>query len=139
MSVTCTPVLVGRDPHRSRQFSILAVAIFLVCLVGYTAPVIGGGLPPSLGVFASIVIVVGVAMVHAYLNDGLLVTILLTVAVGVAGIPALQIAGSLDPIIEVTPAESLAITLWFGGLGLGAFVIGAGTRRVVTYIRGECV
>lgn len=76
-----------------------------------------------------------VAMVHAYLNDGLLVTTLLTVAVGVAGIATLRIAASLDPVIAVSPFESLVITLWFAGLGLGAFVIGAGTRRVVTHIR----
>lgn len=134
MNIASTPVLVGRDSHRSRRFFILAGAIFLACLVGYTAPVISGGLPSFLAVLASIVIVVGVAMIHAYLNDGLLVTTLLTVAVGVAGIPGLHLADSFDPAIEVTPVESLALIVWFAGLGIGAFVIGAGTRRVVTHI-----
>jgi hypothetical protein len=140
MSVTRTPVLVGRDQHRSRQFAMLAVGIFLACSMGYTVPVIVGWNPLFyLGVVASFVIVVGVAIVHAYLNDGLLVTTLLTGAVGAAGIPAQQLATRLDPVIAVTPVESLVLTLWFGGLGLGAFVIGAGTRRVVTYTRMKSV
>jgi hypothetical protein len=135
MDVTRTPVLVGRDQHRSRQFSLLAGAIFLACFVGYTALLIVGRLPVFLIGVASIGIVFGVAVVHAYLNDGLLVTTLMTVAVGVAGVLALQIAASIYSFIELTPSESLGITLEFAALGLGAFVIGTGTRRVVTYIR----
>lgn len=140
MSVTRSPVLVGRDQHRSRQFSMLAGAIFLACLVGYTAPVIAGGLPHFLVIFASIGIVFGVAVVHAYLNDGLLVTTLLTVAVAFGGLLALQIASGVHPVIApVSPILVLGLTLEFACLGLGAFVIGAGTRRVVTYIRGGYV
>ena len=136
MSLTSNPVLVGRDQHRSRQFSMLAGAIFLACFVGYTAPVISGGLPPFLGVFASIVIVFGVATIHAYLNDGLLVTTLLMVVVGVGGVLALHIASGVHPfIVPVDPPTALGISLEFAGLGLGAFIIGAGTRRGVTHIR----
>nr|WP_264383106.1 hypothetical protein [Halocatena marina] len=80
--------------------------------------------PPFLAVLAAIAIVVGVAMVHAYRNDGLLVTTLLTVAVGVAGIPRLHLEDSLGPVLAVTLVESLALIVWFAGLGIGAFVVG---------------
>lgn len=139
MSVTRNPVLVGRDQHRSRQFALLAGAIFLACVVGYTAPVITGGYLSLFYIVASIGIVFGVATIHAYLNDGLLVITLLTVAVAFGGLLALQIASVVHPVITVRPLLVLGLTLEFVGLGLGAFVIGAGTRRVVTYIRGGYV
>ncbi|MFC6963252.1 hypothetical protein ACFQL7_04590 [Halocatena marina] len=92
-------------------------------MVGYTIPV-SAGEPPFLAVLAAIAIVVGVAMVHAYRNDGLLVTTLLTVAVRVAGIPGLHLEDSLGPVLAVTLVESLALIVWFAGLGIGAFVVG---------------
>lgn len=78
------------------------------------------------------------AMVNAYLNDGLLVSTLITVAVALGLVLALGIRVGLDPLGSALftrePAVLLSITVILFGIGVGAFVIGAGTRRVVTHI-----
>lgn len=136
MGITASPVLFGHNQHRSRQFSIIAVAIFLLYSMVYTAPVIGDKIPSFQVLYITIAIAFGVAIVNAYLNDGLLVSTLITGAVGVGGLLAMYIGASLGPVTYSTaPYVPVLIIGIFVGVGVGAFIIGAGTRRVVTYIR----
>jgi hypothetical protein len=77
-----SPILFGRDQHRTRQCSLLAAVVFLVSTVVYSAVLFGVILSTSPLVFLPVVIAVGGAVGHAYLNDGLLGSLLVTVALG---------------------------------------------------------
>ena len=136
MSVTSTSILFGRDQHRSRQFLILAAAIFLVSIAFYGGVAIDA--IPFIWqlAYVPVLIAVGGAMVNAYLNGGLLVSAMNTVGIALAvvlthGISAILFPSSYHPGV----AFYLVFTVIFLGIGVGAFVVGAGTRRVVTFIR----
>lgn len=132
MNIIGSPALIGRDQYRSRQFSKLAAVLFLFSAVVYSAVVLGG-LPDTFPFMVGpVVIALGVATLNAYLNDGLLVSALMTVAFAFGGIIAMLIDASLGPIsYPITLTGTLSITLFFVGMGVGAFVIGAGSRRIV--------
>lgn len=138
MNIISTSALCGRDQHRSRQFLSLAAAIFLVCTVFYSGT--GIGAIPFIWqlVYVPVVIAVGGAIVNAYLNDGLLVSIMITLAFPLGW----ALAGGIGIILGEFVYKSyvqvglffLSVTVISISLGVGAFVVGAGIRRVTTHI-----
>lgn len=136
--ITSTSVLFGRNQHRTRQFLSLAAAIFLASTVFYGGAAIDA--IPFIWQLAYVPVVIGVggALVNAYLNDGLLVSVLCTVGVALAvvfthGINVIADSSASFP----SEAYYLSITVILLGIGVGVFVVGAGTRRVVTHIGCE--
>ena len=139
MSITESPILFGRNQHRTRQVLIFAVVIFFVSLVLYTSFPVYDGLPVTfLVIVPSISIIAGaVALVSAYLNDGLLVSAL----VPVMAVIGLEISLGIWLYFDLVPSYDPAgfgfipgfLALAFG-IGVGVAAVGASTRRVVTYI-----
>lgn len=140
MSYANTAVLFGRDRHRTRQFLILAAVIFFASLVLYTSFPVYEGLPLTFVVIVpSIPVIAGtVALVSAYLNDGLLVSALIPVA----AVLGLELSLGIWLYFNLVPSYNpsgfgfipMLLALAFG-IGVGVAVIGASTRRVVTHIR----
>ena len=132
MSTTQSVVLFGRERHRSRQFIGFAVAMFVV-----TAAFLGGmmtGMLPFIWplVYLPAIIGIGAAMVNAYLNSGLIVSALNTVVIAGAMVLTHGIRAVLSPswpMIGWSWYLWVAVTLL--GVGIGAFVLGAGLRRLV--------
>ena len=139
MSITTSPILFGRNQHRTRQILILAVAILLTSLVVYTSFPVYDGLPITFVlILPSIPVIAGsVALVSAYLNDGLLVSAL----VPVMAVIGLELSLGIWLYFDLVPSYDptgfgfipLLLALAFG-IGIGVAAVGAGTRRVVTYI-----
>ncbi len=138
MAVTGSHILFGRHQHRTRQFTMLAGAVFLTSTVMYLYPGIEALPFVWQLMYVPVMIALFGAMVNAYLNDGLLVSTLITVAVALGLVLALGIRVGLGPLGSALftrePAVLLFITVILFGIGVGAFVVGAGTRRVVTLI-----
>lgn len=139
MSQANASVLIGRDRQLTRQFLILAAVVFFASLLLYTSFPIWDGLPLTfLLVVPSIPIIAGtLALVCAYLNDGLLVSALMPVTAVLGLELSLGIWLYFDLVPSYNPAgfEFIPILLTAAfGIGVGAAVIGASTRRVVTYI-----
>lgn len=143
MDITSSSVLFGRDQHRSRQFLILAVAIFLVSTAFYGGAAINA--IPFIWqlAYVPVVIAVGGAVVNAYLNDGLVVSVMNPVGIALAVVLAHAISAVLTQGISaiLSPFADfpggtfyLLLTVILLGIGVGAFVVGAGTRRIVTFI-----
>lgn len=128
-------VLVGRDQRRSRRFSALAGAFALASTLVYTAIVLGG-LPDTFPFMVGpIVVVLGAATVSAYLNDGVLVSGLITGLFAVGGIVAMHVDAGLGPVsYPVSLTTDLRILAIFVGLGVAGSVVGAVARRVVARI-----
>jgi hypothetical protein len=139
MSYANSPVLFGRDRHRTRQVLILATIIFLASLVVYTSFPMYAGLPLTfLVIVPSIPVVAGaVALASAYLNDGLLVSALVPVMAVVGLELSLGVWLYFDLVPSYDPAGfgfiPILLALAFG-IGVGVAAVGAITRRVVTYI-----
>ncbi|MFH5800999.1 hypothetical protein [Haladaptatus sp. CMAA 1911] len=136
MSTNVSSILVGRNQHRSRQFSVLGGAFGLGSALAYTAIVLGG-LPDTFPfMIGPVAVVLGVATISAFLNDGLLVSGLITGMFALGGVVAMHIDASLGPVsYPVSLATDIRIIAIFVGLGIGGFVIGAVTRRAITHIR----
>jgi hypothetical protein len=139
MSYANSSVLLGRDRHLTRRFLILAVVIFFASLVLYTSFPVWDGLPFTfLLVVPSIPILAGtLALVSAYLNDGLLVSALIPV-MAVLGLElSLGIWLYFDLVPSYTPTGfgfiPILLALAFG-IGVGVAAIGASTRHFVTDI-----
>lgn len=135
MAVTGSHILFGRNQHRTRQFSVLAVGLFFLTSVFYAAMIFNA--IPFIWqlVYVPVLIAVGGAVANAYLNGGLLVSALCTVGIALAvvfthGINAIVGSSTYFP----SEVYYLSITVILFGIGVGAFVVGAGTRRVVTLI-----
>ena len=139
MSYANSPVLFGRDRHRTRQVLILAASIFFASLVVYTSFPVYEGLPLTfLVIVPSIPVIAGaVALVSAYLNDGLLVSAIVPVMAVIGMELSLGIWLYFDLVPSYDPAGFgfipglLALAF---GIGVGVAAVGASTRRVVTYI-----
>lgn len=139
MSHASSSVLFGRNRHLARQFLILTVVVFFSSLVLYTSFPVWDGLPFTfLLIVPSIPIIAGtLALVSAYLNDGLLVSALMPVAAVLGLELSLGIWLYFDLVPSYNPASldfiPILLALAFG-IGVVAAVIGASTRRVVTSI-----
>jgi hypothetical protein len=142
MSVTASPILFGRDQHRTRQVLILAAIIFFASLVVYTSFPVYEGLPLAFVVIVpSIPVIAGaVALASAYLNDGLLVSALVPVMAVIGMELSLGIWLYFDLVPSYDPAGfgfiPILLALAFG-IGVGVAAVGASTRRVVTYFGRE--
>jgi hypothetical protein len=139
MSYANSPVLFGRDRHRTRQALILAAVIFFASLVVYTSFPVYEGLPLTfLVIVPSIPVIAGaVALVSAYLNDGLLVSALVPVMAVIGLELSLGIWLYFDLVPSYDPAGFsfiLGLLALAFGIGVGIAAVGASTRRVVTYI-----
>ncbi|RRJ33102.1 hypothetical protein [Halocatena pleomorpha] len=139
MSYANSSVLFGRDRQLTRRFLVLAAVIFVASFVVYTSFPVYEGLPLTfLLIVPSIPIMAGtLALVSAYLNDGLLVSALLPV-MAVLGLElSLGIWLYFDLVPSYDPAGisfvPLLITVAFG-IGVGVAAVGAGIRRVVAHI-----
>jgi hypothetical protein len=139
MSYANSSVLLGRDRHLTRRFLILAAVIFFASLVLYTSFPVWDGLPLTFVVVVpSIPLIAGtLALVSAYLNDGLLVSALIPV-MAVLGLElSLGLWLYFNLVPSYTPAGfgfiPILLALAFG-IGVGVAAIGASTRRVVTSI-----
>ncbi|WP_248910718.1 hypothetical protein [Halocatena marina] len=141
MSVKDSSMLFGRDLHRSRQFLSLAAAVCFGSLALYGVASIDA--VPFLWqlMYVPVLIAVGGAVVNAYLNDGLLVSALSTTGIALAVALAHVIttvitqglSAILSPFTEFPGGGFyLTLTVVLFGVGVGAFVIGAGTRRIIT-------
>ena len=139
MSYANSSVLLGRDRHRTRRFLILAAVIFFASLVVYTSFPVWEGLPFTfLLIVPSIPVIAGaVALVSAYLNDGLLVSALMPVMAVIGLELSLGIWLYFNLVPSYNPAGfgfiPVLLALAFG-IGVGVATVGASTRRVVTYI-----
>lgn len=139
MSHANSPVLFGRDRGRTRQALILAVAIFFASLVVYTSFPIYDGLPLTfLVIVPSIPVIAGaMAIVSSYLNDGLLVSALIPVMAVIGLELSLGIWLYFDLVPSYDPAGfgfiPILLALAFG-IGIGAAVIGASTRRIIAHV-----
>ena len=139
MSITTSPILFGRNQHRTRQVLILAAVVLFASLVVYTIFPIYDGLPLTfLVIVPSIPAIAGaVALVSAYLNDGLLVSALVPVMAVIGLELSLGIWLYFGLVPSYDPAGfgfiPLLLALAFG-IGIGVAAVGAGTRRVVTHI-----
>lgn len=139
MSYANSSVLFGRDRHITRQLLILAAVIFFASLVVYTSFPVYERLPLTFVVIVpSIPVIAGtVALVSAYLNDGLLVSALMPV-MAVLGLElSLGIWLYFNLVPGYNPAGFVFIPILLAlafGIGVGVAAIGASTRRVVTYI-----
>ena len=139
MSVTESPVLFGRNQHRTRQVLILAAITFFASLLVYTGFPIYEGVPFTfLLIVPSIPLLAGaVALVTAYLNDGLLVSAL----VPVMAVIGLELSLGIWLYFDLVPSYDPAgfgfipglLALAFG-IGVSVAAVGAATRRVVTYV-----
>lgn len=139
MSNATSSVLFGRDRHLTRQYLILTAVIFFASFVLYTSFPVYEGLPFTyLVIVPSIPIIAGsLALVSAYLNDGLLVSALMPV-MAVLGLElALSIWLYFNLVPSYTPSGfgfiPILLVVAFG-IGVGVAAIGASTRRVVTSI-----
>ncbi len=131
--------LFGRDRHLTRQFLILAAVIFFASLVVYTSFPVYEGLPLAYLLIApSMPIIAGtLALVSAYLNDGLLVSALMPVMAVLGSELALGIwlYFNIFPAYDPSGFGFIPILLVLAFvIGVGVAAIGASTRRVVTYI-----
>ena len=135
MSATVSSVLIGRNQRRSRQLSALGGAFGVGSALAYTAIVLGG-LPDTFPfMIGPVVVVLGVATVSAYLNDGLLVSGLMTGMFALGGVLAMHIDANLGSVsYPVSLATDMRILAIFIGLGVGGFVIGAAMWRIVTHV-----
>ena len=138
MGITTSPILFGRNQHCTQQILILAVAVLIASLVVYTSFPIYDGLSLFVAIVPSIPVIAGaVALFSAYLNDGLLVSALVPVMAVVGLELSLGIWLYFDLVPSYDPAGfgfiPLLLALAFG-IGIGAAAVGAGTRRIVTYI-----
>lgn len=139
MSIISPSVLFGRDPHRTRQFLIVATVFFASNIVD-SADMIRS--TPSTGevILGPVVIALVVTMVNAYLNDGLLVSILIAVVFEFGGALAMNIRSGLTPVLKSSPPSTMSLgvplltVVFFSGIGIGASVMGAGIRRVATHV-----
>ncbi|WP_231190262.1 hypothetical protein [Haladaptatus sp. DYF46] len=139
MSYANSSVLFGRDRHRTRQVLLLATIIFFASLVVYTSFPIYESFPFTFVVVVpSIPVIAGaVALVSAYLNDGLLVSALVPVMAVIGMELSLGIWLYFDLVPSYDPAGFGFIPVLLAvafGIGIGVAAIGASTRRVVTYI-----
>ncbi|WP_160135593.1 hypothetical protein [Halococcus salsus] len=143
MSVKDSSILFGRDRHRSRQFLSLAAAVCFGSLAFYGVASIDA--VPFLWqlVYVPVLIAVGGAVVNAYLNDGLFVSALNTAGIALAVVLAHVITAVLTRGLSaiLSPFTGfpgggfyLSLTVVLLGVGAVAFVIGAGTRRIVTFL-----
>lgn len=132
-------VLFGRDRHRTRQVLILAASIFFASLVLYTSFPVYDDFPFAfLVIVPSIPVLAGaVAVVSAYLNDGLLVSAVVPV-MAVLGLElSLGIWLYFDLVPSYDPAGFGFVPILLAvafGIGVGVAAVGASTRRVVTSI-----
>ena len=139
MNITESSILFGRNQHRTRQILTLAAGIFFASLVLYTSFPVYEGLPATfLVIVPSIPIIAGaVALVSAYLNDGLLVSALVPVMAVIGLELSLGIWLYFDLVPSYDPAGfgfiPVLLALAFG-IGVCVAAVGASTRRVVTYI-----
>ena len=139
MGVTTSPVLFGRNQHRTRQVLILAAVVLFASLVVYTSfPIYEGLSLTFLVIVPSIPVIAGVvALVSAFLNDGLLVSALVPVMAVIGLELSLGIWLYFGLVPSYDPAGfgfiPLLLALAFG-IGIGVAAVGAGTRRVVTHI-----
>lgn len=130
------PLLYGRTPAVSRQLALLAVGLFvLVSATFYTD--VNTLWPAPLGA-SGVVLLVGLAGVVAYYNEGLLVTWLLAFA---AALPAFVFHPPRGPVLAVTAAtapraiaEAAGVAI---GLGTIGFAVGSALRRRRDRRRGE--
>lgn len=127
---TADHVLLGRDQVRSAKHSGLAGALFLV-VFALRLPVVFGPVPPVVERYESLVLVVAFALaaVTAYLNDGLLVSVVASAALTV-GFYLPYVFSQLSP----HPTALVAIGLGVGYalvLGTLGFLVGAGGRRIL--------
>ena len=139
MSYANSPVLFGRNQHRTRQVLVLAAVTFFASLVVYTGFPVYESLPFTfLLIVPSVPLVAGaVALVTAYLNDGLLVSAL----VPVMAVIGLEISLGIWLYFDLVPSYDPAgfgfipglLALAFG-IGVGVAAVGATTRRIVTHI-----
>lgn len=139
MSYASSPVLFGRDRQLTRQFIILAAVIFVASLVVYTSFPVYERLPFTyLVIVSSIPIIAGtLALVSAYLNDGLLVSALIPVMAVIGLELSLGIWLYFDLVPSYTPSGFGFIPILLVSafvIGVGVAAIGASTQRVVTYI-----
>ena len=134
MSATQSAVLFGRERHRSQQFIGFAAAMFVL-----TAAFLGGmmtGMLPFIWPLVYLPALIGVvaALVNAYVNSGLVVSAMNTVAI--AGAVAVT-HGTRALLSPSWPMTGWSWYLWVAvvllGVGIGAFVLGAGMRRFVGY------
>ncbi|WP_160135747.1 hypothetical protein [Halococcus salsus] len=132
MSATQSAVLFGRERHRSRQFIGFAAAMFVL-----TAVFFGGmmtGTLPFIWPLVYLPVLIGIiaALVNAYLNSGLVVSALNTVVIAGAMVLTHGLRAVLSPS---WPMIGWSWYLWVGavllGVGISAFVLGAGMRRLV--------
>lgn len=139
MSYANAPILFGRNQHRTRQVLVLAAVTFFASLVVYTGFPVYEGLPFTfLLIVPSIPLLAGaVAIVTAYLNDGLLVSALVPVMAVIGLEFSLGIWLYFDLVPSYDPAGfgfvPTLLALAFG-IGVSVAAVGATTRRVVTYI-----
>ncbi len=140
MSYVNSSILFGRDRHRTRQYLILAAVIFFASFVVYTSFPVYEGLPFTfLVIVPSVPIIAGtLALVSAYLNDGLIVSALMPV-MAVLGLElslGIWLYFNLVPSYEPAGLSFIPILVIFAfGIGVSVAAVGAGTRRVVTSIR----
>lgn len=131
---TADDLLLGRDQVRSAKHSGLAGALFLL-VFALRVPVVFGPLPPVAERHTSLVLVVALALAAAtaYLNDGLLVSVVASAALTV-GFYLPYVFGQLRPHRTALLAIGLGVgyALLLGPLG---FLVGAGGRRLVARIR----
>ena len=139
MNVTKSPILFGRNRHRTQQVLILAAITFFASLIVYTGFPVYDGLPFAfLLIVPSIPLLAGAAvLVAAYLNDGLLVSALVPVMAVIGMELSLGIWLYFDLVPSYDPAGfgfiPRLLVLAFG-IGVGVAVVGAGMRRIVTRV-----
>jgi hypothetical protein len=112
-------LLYGRSPAVSRQLALLAVGLFgLTAAVFYTDV---NTLWPFPLAASGTVVLLGLAAVVAYYNEGLLVAWLLTFA---AVLPAFVFYPPRGPTFAVTPASAPVAVATAGGITLGLAAVG---------------
>ncbi len=127
-------LLVGRDRATSRRWLVLALVLLCGVSLAFTAGFSWYRLPVSARAAAVVAaaLVVFVAAVHGFRNDGLLVCLALGIAPATGLFVRIIGEGMSGPI---TPGRALVLGFLWGvcfGAPLGAvgFVLGAGAQRM---------
>ena len=135
MSTTQSTMLFGRERHRSKQFTGFATAMFVL-----TAAFLGGtmtGVLPFIWPLVYLPVLIGIvaAIVNGYLSGGLVVSALNTVVVAGAMVLTHGIRAVLHPSWPVTGwTWYLWVAVVLLVVGVGAFALGAGVRRLVAHL-----
>ncbi|MFC7193357.1 hypothetical protein ACFQL7_28560 [Halocatena marina] len=139
MDVIDSPLLIGRDHRRTQQFLLFAVAVSIGASAFSSISLIPG--VPFVWQFVYVLVAVafGGAMINAYLNDGLFVSTLIAIALPVGWVLTAILAIGLGAFGYNSYVQAgivlLIITAFSLGGGIGAFIVGASSRRIVTYMR----